>query len=115
FVPINETVGTISGLAISLLAVALMFAKSARITVTESELRVKHAVIDRKFISDVNVIDANDSFYARGNGLDFRAWVHFQGSVKTLVRVIISDPEDPTPYWLFSTRNPEELKKVLGF
>jgi hypothetical protein len=92
-----------------------MIAKSARIVVTDSTLRVSNASIDRKHISNVVVIAKDEAFAARGRDLDPRAWIHFQGSVPTLIRVVISDPADPTPYWLFSTRNPEKIKKVLGF
>lgn len=115
FLPINELVGVVSGAVVSVLTVLAMIAKSARVTITDESLKVRNAQIERKFISGVAEVDAEHAFYERGNGLDFRAWVHFQGSVKTLVKVSISDPEDPTPYWLFSTRKPSEIKKSLGF
>jgi hypothetical protein len=113
FLPINVNVGFWSGVALTALVVLLMIAKSARIEVTGSSLKVSNAQIERKFIKSVEVIDADQGFFERGSGLDTRAWIHFQGSVKTLAKVWISDPEDPTPYWLFSTRNPAELKRVL--
>jgi hypothetical protein len=31
-----------------------------------------------------------------------------------VAKIAVEDPEDPTPYWLVSTRKPEELKKALG-
>lgn len=115
FLPINEPAGFWSGIAATALIVLAMIAKSARIVVTDSTLQVSNASIDRKHISNVVVIAKDEAFAARGRDLDPRAWIHFQGSVPTLVRVVISDPADPTPYWLFSTRNPEKIKKVLGF
>ena len=113
FLPINVNVGFWSGVALTALVVLLMIAKSARVEVSGSSLKVSNAQIERKFIKSVEVIDADQGFFERGSGLDTRAWIHFQGSVKTLAKVWISDPEDPTPYWLFSTRNPAELKRVL--
>lgn len=115
FVPINVTVGVWSGLVLSIAAVAGMFAKAARVTVTRDTLTVKNAQIERKYISGVEEISAEQAFFERGSGLDTRAWIHFQSSVKTLVKVSLNDPEDPTPYWLFSSRNPAELKRCLGF
>ena len=115
FLPINEPAGFWSGIAATALIVLAMIAKSARIVVTAGSLQVSNASIERKHISNVVVIPKDEAFAARGRELDPRAWIHFQGSVPTLVRVVISDPADPTPYWLFSTRNPEEIKKVLGF
>jgi hypothetical protein len=115
FLPINLTLGIWSGLGLSVVAVGLMFAKSARIAVDSESLKVSNAQIDRQFISGAEVIQSSEGFAERGRNLDARAWIHFQGSVKTLVKVNISDPEDPTPYWLFSTRNPAELVKALGY
>jgi hypothetical protein len=113
FLPINVTVGFWSGIALTALVVFLMIAKSARVEVSEGSLKVANAQIERKFITSVEAIGADQAFFERGSGLDTRAWIHFQGSVKTLAKVRINDPEDPTPYWLFSTRNPAELKGVL--
>jgi hypothetical protein len=115
FLPINASVGVWSGLAATALVIFLMVAKSARISVPGESLQVAGAAIDRRFIASVSAIAKENAFAARGRELDPRAWIHFQSSVGTLVRVEISDPEDPTPYWLFSTRNPEKLKKALGF
>jgi hypothetical protein len=36
-----------------------------------------------------------------------------RGWVDPVVRVTLEDPDDPTPYWLISTRRPEELVRVL--
>lgn len=114
FLPIDEVLGTSLGIALTAIVVSLKIAKSPRIQVTEDYLSVANARIERKFIRDVQVIGPNDVFAARGRDLDSRAWIHFQGSVNWLLKVDIADPNDPTPYWLFSTRNPEELKEALG-
>jgi hypothetical protein len=115
FLPINPSIGLWSGLAATAIVVFLMIAKSARIIVTGEGLQVANAWIDRRFVVAVSAIDKQNAFSARGRELDPRAWIHFQGSVATLAKVAINDPEDPTPYWLFSTRHPEKLKKALGF
>ena len=112
--PIDETLGVLLGIVLTVVVVLMMLAKSARISVDENYLSVAQAVIERKFVVAVEVVSQEDGFAARGSGLDPRAWIHFQGSVKTMARVFIDDPEDPTPYWLFSTRRPEELANALG-
>lgn len=113
--PINEAVGVWLGLLLTVLFPTLMVMKAARISVTRSYLRVGNASIERKFVTGAQVIEGEDAFFARGRELDSRAFIHFQGSVKTLLRVDIQDAHDPTPYWLFSTRNPKALAQVLGF
>ena len=113
--PINEAAGVVAGVVSTALVAVAMMAKSAKISISSDLLEVANASIERKHISGVEVISKGEAFTARGRELDPMAWFHFQGSVETLVRVKISDPADPTPYWLFSTRRPEIVKKVLGF
>lgn len=115
FVPIDETLGVLLGVALTALFATLMLAKSPRIAVTEESLVVGRATLERKFINSVTVVSAEEGFSERGRNLDPGAWIHFQGSVKTMLKVNVNDPEDPTPYWLFSTRRPVEIAEVLGF
>ncbi|MDQ1530339.1 MAG: hypothetical protein QOE37_444, partial [Microbacteriaceae bacterium] len=56
---------------------------------------------------------AAEATAARGVGLDARAWTVLRGWVDPVVRVPILDPDDPSPYWLLSTRRPEELIAAL--
>jgi hypothetical protein len=81
--------------------------------VTETELIVKGARIDRKFLGDVSVIPKEQIFEALGRDLNASAWLSIQASVKGLVKIEITDPEDPIPYWMVSTRQPEVLAKTL--
>jgi hypothetical protein len=115
FLPIDDVLGSVLGIVLTIAVVALKIAKSPRIAVTDEHLVVANAQIERKFIRAVSTIGADGVFAARGCDLDSRAWIHFQGSVNSLLKVEILDPHDPTPYWLFSTRNPEDLKEALGF
>ena len=102
-------VATIFGVGIS----AVMFISSPVVTVTENELIVKGARIDKRFLGSVSVIPKEDIFESLGRNLNANAWLSIQASVKGLVRVEIVDPEDPSPYWMISTRNPEVLAKAL--
>lgn len=111
--PINFFLGVILSLAVYALIVIPMFTTSPTITLTETELRVGKAHIDRTFIGSVSAYSGNYAVAARGPELDARAWIFLRGWVNPVVRVDITDPNDPTPYWLFSTRKPEELVAAL--
>ena len=50
----------------------------------------------------------------RGPELDARAYMNFRVSVGPVVRIQITDPVDPTPYWLTSTRHPERIVEILS-
>ena len=40
--------------------------------------------------------------------------MNFRVSVGPVVRIRITDPVDPTPYWLTSTRHPERIVEMLS-
>ena len=80
---------------------------------SEGELRVGEAHIPLTLLGDVEIISPADRRAAMGRELDPAAFVMHRGWIKPMVRVRLTDPEDPTPYWLVSTRRPEELAAAL--
>ncbi|WP_416332599.1 DUF3093 family protein [Amycolatopsis echigonensis] len=50
---------------------------------------------------------------ARPNRSDPAAFVLHRGWVGPAVRFTLTDPADPTPYWLFSTRKPQRVVELL--
>jgi Protein of unknown function (DUF3093) len=50
---------------------------------------------------------------ALGRQLDPAAYVLHRAWVAPMVLVVLSDPDDPTPYWLVSTRHPDRLLAAL--
>ena len=111
--PIDFTLGIVLSVVVYALIVIPMFATSPTISLTEQELRVGKAHINREFIGAVSAYSGTYAVTARGPELDARAWIFLRGWINPVVRVDITDPNDPTPYWLFSTRRPEELVAAL--
>jgi Protein of unknown function (DUF3093) len=50
---------------------------------------------------------------ALGRQLDPAAFVAHRAWVGPMVLVVLDDPDDPTPYWLISTRHPEQVLAAL--
>lgn len=50
---------------------------------------------------------------AMGRQLDPAAFVVTHGWVPEMVMFVLDDPEDPTPYWLIGTKNPEALLRAF--
>jgi hypothetical protein len=94
--------------------VALIFSSAPVVSVTVSELSARGATIQRALLGKASVIGKSDQFNELGPKLKANAWLSIQASVKGLVKVEVNDPSDPTPYWLISTRKPEELAKLLN-
>lgn len=111
--PFSLTLGIVLSVVVYIAIVIPMVTTSPTITVTEKELRVGKAHIPREFIGAVSAYSGDYAVAARGTGLDARAWIFLRGWINPVVRVDITDPDDPTPYWLFSSRRPEELVAAL--
>ena len=111
--PFDFTLGVVLSIVVYALIVIPMLVTSPTILLTEKELRVGKAHINREFIGSVSAYSGNYAVAARGTELDARAWIFLRGWINPVVRVDITDPNDPTPYWLFSTRRPEELVAAL--
>jgi hypothetical protein len=80
---------------------------------TEDELWVGTAHIPLRHLGQVEVIDRQHKRKALGPHLDPAAFVSHRGWIGPVLRVEVTDPHDPTPYWLFSTRKPERLAALL--
>lgn len=99
------------------LAVLLLVAMGrARVRVTsgeDPELWVGDAHLPLRFVGAVEVIGKQDKRKALGPELDPAAFTVHRGWVPGMVRIHLDDPDDPTPYWLISTRHPERLADLL--
>ncbi|MFE0025763.1 DUF3093 domain-containing protein [Amycolatopsis sp. NPDC059021] len=99
------------------LVVALLLSLGrSRIRVTgggEPELWVGEAHLPLRFVGEVEVLDKDAKRPALGRDGDPAAFVLHRGWVGPAVRIRLTDPDDPTPYWLFSTRHPEKIAKLL--
>jgi Protein of unknown function (DUF3093) len=103
-------------IAIPLVVLLLLGVGRATVRVTgddEPELWVGDAHLPLRFVGQVDVVGKEGKRKALGPELDPAAFVVHRGWVPSLVRVHLTDPEDPTPYWIVSTRRPEKLAALL--
>lgn len=86
---------------------------STKVEVAGGELRAGDARIPLELLGEVEIIPQENRRRTMGPDLDPAAYVVHRGWVKPLVRVRVNDPEDPTPYWVLSTRHPERLAAAI--
>jgi hypothetical protein len=91
----------ITAVALAALALGLLAYGAARVTVEGAHLGRSSA------------LDAEATRRISGVEADARAYLLLRPYLKRAVQVEIVDPADPTPYWLISTRHPDELARVL--
>jgi len=111
--PINMLFGIILSIVVYVAIVIVMVVKSPSIELTETTLRVGKANIARSQLGAASAFSGSHAIEQRGTKLDGRAWLMFTGWVDPVVRIDIADPLDPVPYWLISTRHPEEFVSAL--
>ncbi|ABM10427.1 MULTISPECIES: DUF3093 domain-containing protein [Micrococcaceae] len=111
--PIDLVVGYIASVCTAVLLAALLILSTPRITVTDLTLRVGRAEIERRFIGDVEAYEAEEATAQRGRKLNGTAYMCFRGWIDPVVKIGITDEADRTPYWLVSTRRPEQLASSL--
>jgi hypothetical protein len=64
-------------------------------------------------LADPTPLDREATRLLAGRDADARAFLLLRPYLKRSVRIEVTDPEDPAPYWLVSTRRPEELAGAL--
>lgn len=114
FAPISMAAGYTAAAVLFAIMATLLVLSTPAITVTEDSLTVGRATIQRRFIGDVQAFRAKEATAERGTRLNGLAYLCIRGWIDPVVRIGITDPSDRTPYWLTSTRRPEELAKALS-
>ncbi|ROR93670.1 hypothetical protein EDD28_3092 [Salana multivorans] len=101
---------------VSVTIALLLLRSSSRIVVTDGTdpgLRAGPAYLEAWHIGDVVPLDRDQTRDVLGPGANALAYLAHRGWISTAVRVEVRDVEDPTPYWVVSTRRPLELASAL--
>lgn len=115
--PFADKIGDWGGAGLGLLftvavLVSIWFAAPV-IEIDSNGFSVGDAQLPLDVITGYEVVPKERAFVERGQNLDPRAYFRFQLSVNTLIKLELTDPRDPTPYWLIATRHPEQIAAAL--
>lgn len=113
FLPVNLELSIAAGIVVFLAVGIIMLASTPTISLTGDWLKVGRASIERRFIGEVSVHRGEEATLERGRRLNGTAYLCLRGWIDPVVKLDIVDPNDATPYWLASTRRPEELASAL--
>ena len=104
-----------SATAVLLLVMTLLFLGygSPRIEVEDGWLRAGRARISGEFLGGAEPLDPASSRRLAGPEADARAYLLLRPYLKRTVRVTVRDDRDPAPYWLVSSRQPEQLAAAV--
>lgn len=79
----------------------------------EAELWVGEAHLPVSVISRSAEVPRSAKSAALGRQLDPAAFVVHRAWVGPMLLVVLDDPDDPTPYWLVSSRRPDRVLSAL--
>ncbi len=85
-----------------------------RIRVADGTFRAGRAQIEVRHLGAATALDQAATRRVAGVDADARAYLLLRPYLKRAVRVDLTDPDDPAPYWLVSTRHPEALAAALA-
>ncbi|MGH3872859.1 MAG: DUF3093 domain-containing protein [Pseudonocardiaceae bacterium] len=100
-------------LTMPLAAAVLIRMGRRRVRLCGGELQVDSAHVPVRYLGRIQVIPRNAKRRALGPDLDPAAFLMCSAWIGPILRVDLTDPQDPTPYWIFSVRRAEELAALL--
>ena len=104
---------SVTALALAILVALMVGYGRVRVSVDDGTLTAGRAHIALEHVGEVTALDADGLRRQAGVDADARAYLLLRPYLKRGVRVDITDPADPAPYWLISSRRPEALVSAL--
>ena len=86
---------------------------AARVRVADGVFHAGRASISVNLLADPAALDAENTRLLAGRDANARAYLLLRPYLRRAVTVTVTDPADPVPYWLVSTRRPDELCAAL--
>jgi hypothetical protein len=111
--PVHALVGPLVGAVTLVLGVAAAVATSPRVEVRDGELVAGRAHIPAACLGEGQVLDRSAVHAALGPGSDARDYVLVRSWLPGGVSVPVTDPADPTPRWVVSSRHPVRLLEAI--
>jgi hypothetical protein len=92
---------------------AMIWLSRMKIELRDGELWVGDAHLPVEFVGAVEVLRGPAKRRALGPELDPQAFLLHRGWVRAVLRIELTDPDDPTPYWVVSVRSADRLADLL--
>lgn len=103
-----------AGGAVAAVALAVLLTYgAAEVRVADGELLAGRARVPVRWLDRPTPLGADETRRLAGVDADARAYLLLRPYVGTAVRVDVTDPRDPTPYWLVATRHPHRLAEAI--
>ncbi len=85
----------------------------SELRIADGELHVRGARLPIEFVSEVVALDHRTLLRVVGRDGDPSAFVSIRPWIGPGLQLLLDDPDDPTPYWIVSTRHPDRVMALL--
>ncbi|MCW2494619.1 DUF3093 domain-containing protein [Jatrophihabitans sp.] len=85
----------------------------SKLEIKDGELRIRGAHIPLSDVSGVVALDPATLRRVVGREGDPAAFVSIRAWIGPGVQLWVDDPEDPTPYWVVSSRHPQQVVDIV--
>jgi Protein of unknown function (DUF3093) len=85
----------------------------SRLEIRDGELHIRGAHLPLQCVTGVVGLDARTLRRVVGREGDPAAFVSIRPWIGPGVQLWLDDPEDPTPYWIVSSRHPADLIRII--
>ena len=110
---LGNTPAVVSLGILSIWLIVAYFKSALTIEVDENELRVGAARIEHAYIGDAIALTPVEMKSIRTRDADPSAYLAIRFWSSNGLKLKISDPRDPTPYWLITSNEADDLVKAL--
>lgn len=114
FLPISVLAGVLTGAGLYLGSALLLVLASPTVVVSDGVLTAGRARIETSLLGEAVPFEGAEATLERGQKLDARAWLLIRGWIAPVVRIPLTDPTDPSPYWLVSSRRPQKMAAAIN-
>ena len=118
YLAIWAPLGNTPALVVTLISIFGFYYLSLKMQTTtyiqDNFLYVNQAKIDLKYLSNAKALDESEFKRAIRAEADPAAFLAINFWIKTGVKIEVNDKNDPTPYWLISSKRASELAKILA-
>ncbi len=93
--------------------VVTMLGFTAAVTVTSKGVSAGRAQLEWPYVGAVTPLSGEEVRLRLGRDADPRAYLMYRSYAPEAVEIAVSDPADPHPYWLVSTRDAAALADAI--
>jgi hypothetical protein len=112
--PLNAAIAPYIAVGLYLVIAGSLTLMSPTVEVADGRLSAGNANVPVTALGQAEVLGDAGLRRALGPGADARAYLMVRGYIHRAVRVEVTDPEDPTPYWIITTRRPKQLAEAIA-